>query len=247
MSIFQYTQVKLPDNCKFKISPSSIGKFFDYPSVWYREQVLGEDGFQGNTASVLGTCVHYIAEQYALDNPISRETINGELDQIDNPDVDIQAVKDAYPDLAMELVNNYVSDNKPSQVELQLVQPVKDDIYLGGSCDAYDEASATVVDYKTTARKPSETIPFGYKIQALAYAWMLKQQGKPVDRIRIVWAVRPTKTIGVRIIPVTQMITPDDWKLIEDTLTMIADTITTAKKQPELIPLLFKSMSLKDS
>lgn len=49
----------------FGISPSNIYKFFDKPHEWFREQILGEEGFKGSTSSVLGTCVHFCAEQYS--------------------------------------------------------------------------------------------------------------------------------------------------------------------------------------
>lgn len=48
----------------FKISPSSFAKFFSKPHLWYREEVLGEEGFTGSEASYLGTVIHYIAEEY---------------------------------------------------------------------------------------------------------------------------------------------------------------------------------------
>ena len=35
-----YKDVVMPEDCIFKISPSSINKFFEYPSVWYAENVL---------------------------------------------------------------------------------------------------------------------------------------------------------------------------------------------------------------
>ena len=48
----------------FGISPSGVSKFLDKTHEWYREMVLGEKSFTGSTSTVLGTCVHYCAEQY---------------------------------------------------------------------------------------------------------------------------------------------------------------------------------------
>jgi hypothetical protein len=64
----------LPDGA-FGISPSNISKFFDKPHEWYREQVLGEEGFTGSTASVLGTCVHFCAEEYAKTGKVDVDSI----------------------------------------------------------------------------------------------------------------------------------------------------------------------------
>lgn len=47
---------------QFGISPSGINNFITKPHEWYREHVLGEEGFRGSTASVLGTICHYCAE-----------------------------------------------------------------------------------------------------------------------------------------------------------------------------------------
>jgi hypothetical protein len=67
-----------------------------------------------------------------------------------------------------------------------------------------------------------------------------------IDRIRIVYCVKPTKTLPIRVITVTEEIGHKDWELINETLELMADTILLAKKQPELVYLLFKSMKLKE-
>ena len=51
---FEYNEIDTPDGM-FKISPSGISTFFDYPVIWYKRNFLGEDEFKGNTASYLGT------------------------------------------------------------------------------------------------------------------------------------------------------------------------------------------------
>ena len=40
--IFDYEKPVFPNDCIFNISPSQIDKFFSYPSVWYRENLLGQ-------------------------------------------------------------------------------------------------------------------------------------------------------------------------------------------------------------
>ena len=64
-------------------------------------------------------------------------------------------------------------------------------------------------------------------------------------RIRIVYVVKPTKTIGIRVIPVTHVITKDDWLMIQQTLDLMAETMLLAESNPEYVHLLFKSMNLK--
>ena len=248
---FEYNSFKIP-GAKFKISPSSIGKFFDNPVLWFRENALGEKNFIASTSTVLGSIVHNLAETYVTKEPQSREECNAYIDQMakESPDVDPDEVKTYYPGMASLLINDYVKDNLPTKVEEAIYTEVKDGIYIGGSCDAFyhspDKTNGMVLDYKTAGKKPNtETIPFGYKIQALAYAKCYEAQGYTVDRIRIVYCVRPTKTLPERLFVVTQQITEEDWELIDNTLELMADSILYSQEHPETIPLIFKSQKLK--
>ena len=251
---FEYTQVSIPKDGIFKISPSQIDKFFSYPTIWYRENFLGEKDFIANTATVLGTIVHGIAESSALNENLSPEEIHEKVETYImetanklplGETLDIKLIKQLYPVLAPLLINEYVAKNPPTEVEAQLCALVKDGVYVAGSCD--NMTNGTIVDYKNVTTKPkTDSIPFNYKIQLLAYAFAYRARGEEIDRIRLVYTVRPTKTLPARIFEVNEVISDDDWKLIEDTLELIADTVVLVKKQPELAYLLFKSMKLKE-
>lgn len=244
-TIFDHVKVPLPGDCTFKISPSAISKFFEYPVIWYKEQVLQEVQFKGNTASVLGSIIHGIAECYATDKPVSREMIEPYLTKHKfNTDVNINEIRDLYPDMSAALINEYIRHNKPTEVEQSLCCQIKDGIYLAGTFD--NLTGTTIVDYKNVTMKPNtDKIPWNYYIQLMAYAWMLRQTGKTVDRIRLVYTVRPTKTLPIRVFVVTQVITETDYQSITDVLTLISETVLLIKSNPELTHLLFKSMALK--
>jgi hypothetical protein len=245
MSIFDYTEVEMPSDCLFKISPSQIDKFFSYPSVWYKEQILKEpSNFKGNTATTLGTVCHYIYEKVARNEDINRDIVNQALDTVTNPEVNIDEVKELYPLVAASVVNEYLLENIPTKTEFPVVGKVKNGIYVGGTVDAIKGSILT--DYKHVATKPNtDQIPFNYKIQLLAYAYALKQNNVFIDRIRLVYGVKPTKTLPARTFVVTEMIGYEEEKLINDTLTLIADTVLYAREHPEAVHLLFKSMGLK--
>ena len=252
MSIYTHTHVPVPEDGRFKISPSAISKFFEYPVNWYKEHILGESGFTGSTSSVLGTSCHYVAEQYALSQingtPLDTEqlkaTINADLDALDNPDINIDEIKSLYPDMATTLVQEYVSRNIPTHVEHAVCAEYDHGIYVAGSIDAIQ--GTTIVDYKTTATKPrTDSIPWHYYIQLMAYAWACKKQGITIDRIRIVWVCRPTKTLGPRVFVVNQQISSADWQAIDDVLRIMTDSILLHEAQPELDYLVFKSMQFK--
>ena len=254
---FEYNEVKMPDDCIFKISPSGIGKFFSYPSVWYNEFVKGEEGFVGSTASELGTVCHAIYESYSLNEELTDEDVEeylfeiqngkyddkGKLIKEPNPEVDIDEVRNNYRAISDLVIEEYLQHNLPDKVEEEVVAEVCDKVYIGGT---YDNLTGdTVVDFKTVGKKPSDSIPFNYKIQLLAYAYALKRNGHQINRIRIVYGVKPLKSTPARVFVVTEVITDEDWKLIKDTLTMIAKTVILAEEQPDTVPLLFKSMNIE--
>lgn len=264
MSIFDYNDLQIPD-CSFRISPSSISKFFDYPSVWYKDHILGQKEFTASTSTVLGTVVHAFAESYVKGLDLSREEADAFILQsarsqpIGADPILIQDIKDAYPEMAMRLINDYIRKNKPTVVEEQIYARVLDDIYVGGSCD--NRTGDTVVDYKTysSATKP-KSIPFYYKIQCLAYAWIYQQNGTPINRIRLVYVNRPIdgryisektgkecgKITPPEVTVLTEIISPDDWELIENTLKLIAETVQYVRQHPDTAHLLFKSYKLKE-
>jgi len=242
---FSYTDLKTPGDA-FRISPSQIEKFFSYPSVWYRENFLGEEGFTGNTASTLGTIIHAIAEAVALNESTDRSEIEAYLDTITDPEIDKEEILKHYPAMAQALVNEYLLKNLPTEVEQATMTRMEGtDIYVGGTLDARNDS--TLVDYKTTSKKPNvEKMPFGYKIQLLAYWYALKAEGVFIDRLRLVYIVKATKTLPVRIFVVNHMVTPEDEKMIEETLKLMAETIEVQKSNPDLTHLLYKSYSLKE-
>lgn len=246
-STFDYAEIQLPEDCIFKISPSAISKFFEMPVIWYKEQVLKETQFEGNTASVLGSIIHGLAEQYVKGEKSSRENVEEYLAKYQfNTNVDLEEIRTHYPNMASILINEYVRRNKPTEVERSLCKEIKDGVYLAGTFD--NRTGSTLIDYKSTSTKPkTDKIPWNYYIQLMAYAWLLKQEGTTIDRIRIVWIVKPTKTLPVRIFVVNQTIEEKDYQAIEDVLQIISDTILLVKEQPELTYLLFKSMQLKES
>ena len=105
-----------------------------------------------------------------------------------------------------------------------------------------------VVDYKNVVTKPADNapIPFDYKIQLLAYAYILRQLGYEINRIRIVYGIRPTKTLPARCVVVTESIDFIADKLISDTLRLIAESVLAVKENPKLAYLIFKSMDFKE-
>lgn len=245
---FDYNDIELPKDGKFKISPSGIEKFFSMPAVWYEEHILKEKGFQGSTATVLGTVIHALAEAYEKGEETSREACDAYIDKmaLEIDDLDVDTIKELYPDMAAVLINQYiVTATKATAVEEEVCTHIENGVYIAGTLDRRE--NGMIIDYKNVSKKPNtETIPFGYFIQMMAYAYADREKGIFTDRIRIVYTVRPTKTLGVRLFTVTKQINEADWKMIEDTLELISDTVQLHWAMPELDYLIFKSMRFKE-
>lgn len=253
-NLFKYVKQPFPEDCLYNISPSQIPLFFDLPKIWCEENLLGEDKkFKGNTGSVTGTIVHYLCESVTKGVTVTREDINKELLKYheNNPDLelDVPQIMSDYPLAAETIINGYVipSNNSGARIEVEKQVQIKlrNGIYLSGTCDRID--GDCVVDYKIVERKPNEQeIPFGYKIQLLAYAYALRLMGYEINRIKVIYCVKPTKTLPARKFEVTLMIGYAEEKLIEDTLNLICDSIELVLQQPKLLYIVFKSMDLKD-
>lgn len=256
----------LPDGA-FRIGASSFSIFMDRPHQWYREKVLNEDGFVGNTSSVIGTIVHYCAEckasgrepdQQEIENYIKNHSISRIY-----PDVDTQIVRDSWKEMAMTLVNEYVLSNKNNleEVEPFVYKELQPGYFPLGSIDRVEKVgngSYRIVDYKTYNSKTKPTsIPMYYKYQLLIYAFIYS---KPVSEIRLVYINRAidgtyisekTGKLCGKIHPsevtvLTEPVTQDDLAFIESVLHLCIDTHRTSIENPHLTYMLYRDYRLKD-
>jgi len=193
----------------YRISASGVGKYFSQTRQFWGELMLGETGFTGSTASVLGTCVHYTAECVANHGDVKQadeKEIERYIEQFENPEnvaydqeIDCDIIRYQWPLMARVLKEDYLNSNKPTSSEDFLYKEMLPGIGAGGSCDAIDGIVnskgkiefGTIVDYKTSSAKTLPTsIKFDYRLQLLTYAWLYTQRGHHVDKIRIVYITR---------------------------------------------------------
>ena len=142
-----------------------------------------------------------------------------------NTDVDVDEVRAQYKLMGETLVNQYVLQNKPYRVEEFVSHEMYPGIFPSGSCDAVDgsDHSACIVDYKTYSSKTKpKAIPMGYKYQLLIYAYIYREMGVHIDRIRLVYVNRyidggisektnkPLKSYAPEVTVLTESITDDD-------------------------------------
>ena len=247
---------QLPDGA-FKISPSSFSRFMDRPHEWYREQVLGEGTFEGNTATVIGTLVHYVAEKVAKGETPDKEEMAAYVIKMDKiEEVDAKEVLSSYVAMAERLINDYVLKNMPTVVEDFVAYDMGDGVWVAGSVDAFD--NGMIIDYKTYSSKTKpKSIPMHYRYQLLIYAYAYHKLGHEVDRIRLVYVNKnidggvsektgkPLKSYPPEVTVLTETIDKDDLDFIESVLMLCKETYLKSKEDPSLTHLLYRDMRLK--
>jgi len=244
--MFSYNDIEVDG---FGISPSSIGKFFNYPKLWAEEHILGEEGFKGSTGSVLGSVVHGGLEQYLkgnLDSQEDKDTFNTKVEEyidemykeIDDLDTDI--ILGNYKPMIMSTVdslNNLNLIGGHSEVPMKL--ELEKGYWLKGTADYIlsckdlngNIVSGTVYDWKTTSSlsAPKE-INFGYLIQSLAYAKMANANGYNIDRICIGYITRHnvgriSEKTGKLMKDYVSTFTPLYHQITQDDWDMLDDTL----------------------
>ena len=260
-----YVSTPIPEEGLFKISPSAFAKYVDRPHVWYREEILGEDKFKGNTASVLGTCVHYCAEGVGKGEDVDTDEIENYIQEcsakLPVEDFDPEVVRLQYQNMAERLVNDYVLERPDFlEVETSHFALVKDLFYAAGTLDALEgtKHDCMITDYKTYSSKTKpRAIPQNYKYQLLVYAWILTQKGYGVNRIRLVYVNRhiegeisektgkQMKSYPPEVTVLTETIEKADLDFIEGLMHLCVDSCYASEKHPELTHVIWHDPRLK--
>lgn len=241
-----------------RISPSSIYEFTSKKWDWYRSQVLKEDIFTGNTASILGTCIHRVAERYIKHQTIDLDELMNYVNSQTDPEIDKEYILKQLEPMATALLNFFNTYGLPTKSEEIVKYKLSDKVYLAGTYDAL--VGDILIDFKTTSRLNAPTeIPINYKWQLLAYAYALRMNGVNVNKVRIVWITtnetnrisektgKPMKDYPSTVSMVTDMITDDDIRFIDEYLKLITETYEASLKYPKLTYLLYSDYRLKDT
>ena len=236
----------------FKISPSSLSKFFGFTSQWYNEEVEKNDKkFQGSTSTYLGTIVHHCAE--VAGNEGDTETFQSDVDEflatVKDPLIDKEEIQSLWLDMASQLTSDTIYDGTVIEsTEEFIFHKLLPNIYVGGTYDALIEdkvrGGLIVRDYKTAAKKPSG-ITYEYRLQAFTYAYMLREAGKNITGIQLAFVTRPTKTLPVRTFTFDEPYTDENHRFIGSILALIAESVQAYKANPELKYLLAQDYRLK--
>lgn len=254
---FTYNKGTDVTNGAFRISASQVSKFFDSTSQWYHENLLGEEGFTGNTATYLGTVIHAGIEMFVTEGNVDWEALQLYIDSIDHPEVDNDYITSQYESMIAAALP-YVEANMPDFVEEFVFHEILPGIGAGGSIDARYVAKKRLKDWKTTsAKSPPTKFSRAYWFQQMVYAWVLKQKGIDIDYIDLVYITtsetgrvsektgKPLKDYPSTCTVVTEEVTQESLDLIGSCLGIIAESVDTWNKSPELRHLLAQDSRCK--
>lgn len=234
-----------------------VSKFIDKPHQWFRSEVLGEEQFAGNTASTIGTIVHFCAEEFTKTQKVDTDEVEKYISEIENSDVDIDYVKEQWKPMAQALIDYLSNSGLPQRSEELISWEITPDCWVAGSADAVQ--GDCLIDYKSTSKlSPPTEIPQYYLYQLLTYAYIYNKRGIPINRVRIVWVTnhivgrisdktgKPMKDYPATVGTSTQTITNEDMDFIESILKLIAEKVAYYKAHPETAYLLFNDYRLKE-
>jgi hypothetical protein len=239
----------------FRISPSQVSRYFSETTNWFREFLLGEEGFVGNTASNLGNCVHAGAEMYVREGVVHHNLITDFITNLPE-DIDKQRILTNYPIMLDTLISEYLRYNVPSQTELFLTHKLVEGVWVAGSVDAI--RGSRIVDYKTTSALTAPTkISRPYWFQQCLYVWLARKNGYSIDSFSLVFITapqvgrisektgKPLKDYPSKVTVLTHLVTDLDMEIIDNTVKLIAGSVNVWKSNPELHYILAQDYRLK--
>lgn len=239
----------------FRISPSQISRFLDDTQNWYREFLLGEEGFTGNTSTELGSVVHAAAEMYAKEGVVHYDQIENYISNLKG-EYDTVFIRAQYRGMVDVLLSSYLSKNMPQESEQFICTEILPGIYAAGTIDSL--TGDAIVDYKTTSsNSPPSKISRPYWFQQLTYAYIARKNGYKINRVRLVYVTtndmnRVSEKTGKRlkdypsvVSVINYEITDLDMEIIENTLKLIAESVGLWNSNPELRHILAQDLRLK--
>ncbi len=253
--IFKYTGGDdLPEDA-ISLSGSQINEWIYNPWNWYQSEILKDKTFKGNTSSVLGTAIHFVAEMYSKGISNIKDELFRQLDEykIEGEELDKLEIKKQIPSMSTALINGYLNTaTEALSIEEKLLFDMGNSIFVRGTTDRLEGTtdSTVLIDYKTynSSSKP-KAIPTKYKTQLLFYAWLaIKIKNYNIDRIRLVYVNRMIDKRGIsektgkpigKIYPsevtvLTECITDEDLEYIEGHIMLWHKTMEFYKKNKDV-------------
>jgi len=229
------------------ISPSGIKKFLDNPYEWSVNVLDGKTTFFGNSSTALGSIVHRYIELYRK----GKLTSEGKIPSIERDavlsttsDIDIKDIYDSYPSMC-EAVREHYLEVYPADVlseEYMEVELTDEKILIAGTIDEIDLNNKVITDFKTCSKKPTEQDITKHIYQLGTYANLVKKtKDILIEKFRVVYIQKPTKTIGARVY-ICECDAVSD--LSANILNQTIDTIRLIDSNPDMRNIIFRDNPL---
>ena len=196
------------ESYEFRLSPSSLPIMNSKQWDWFKQNILEQDGFLGNTSSVTGSCVHELADRYVN----NRKLVDDDYELVDQYAFEQAALIEelAYEEVIerippmIESLMNWIDKHPIDATEFFVKRKLTEHVVIQGKVDytrtfresdmdpdnLYEPAVDQIVvgDYKTTAAKTLPKGPsFDHLLQAYTYAYVLKEQGEDIGGVEITY------------------------------------------------------------
>lgn len=185
---------------QIRISPSQVSMLSDNELAWYKSRVLGENVFNGNTATRLGNVVHYHVESIlkGIEEPKESEVI----DYLESQDEsDMWRILDESKQMVNAFKDNYKLDlNGECLSEYWLEYEPNDKVMLSGTADIIN--GECIWDIKTTSKIKSSIGDYWMQLYMLVY--LARKNGIDINQVGIIYLVSPTKTLGARYVAIKE-------------------------------------------
>lgn len=234
--LFEYNDINIDG--KVKLSPSGFSLFFENPKVWYKNNILRDNNFSGNTATIVGTILHARIGAYwkgiEIDEDVEVEYIS-QYD--DNPEVDCWKISDEVANLWDIVPDHIVQMKKPTSIEEIVSFEIPNTNYhISGTYDYANLEDLRIGDIKTTSTTPKK-IKVSHRIQLLLYCLAIRySQGIVVDQIEVLYLVKTKKP---KIVTLVEKITEDDYEWIKDQVKSMVKRIELVENDNSLMDIIF--------
>lgn len=244
---------------KYLFSCTQYYKFWSNPKEFFRNVLLKEREFNYTNNTVLGTLIHYLIECKHKHTECSYIEIEKYLSNLDYLIIDKDYIRNKFNEMKEYVLSIIEGDelNDPLEVEKNYIFQLSENVYLGGTIDAYYDNK--IVDYKTCSILPTE-MSMSYKVQLMLYKFLIQSNAHTnITQLRNTYFSVPnvnrySEKTGKRLkdypcerlhLDIFVEDNDSEYQLLQDNLYMIADCIEYILKHPDTLYLFSKDITLK--
>lgn len=178
-------------NGKYVFTASMVEGYFNNPKNFW-QRLLQPDFELANFRTILGTVVHYCAEQYIKTGTIKESDCK---DYIISKrkfmlDQEFNYVLNSYQEMATMLFAYFDKLTEKIESEIKLQTELTPNVVFAGTCDLM--TSTAIVDIKTISQfSEVQFIPPNYRTQLLGYKYLAEKNGKNIQDLGCLYVTTP--------------------------------------------------------